>query len=394
MQTACGSAAARGTDTDEALGEALGGALAALEGRTPDLVMVFASPQHALQSVLAAAESRLPSSTLLGCSSAGELTGAGKHEGIAVFAVAWGDAQHRAEVLTRLDEEGERAASALTASHARLLGAAEAEGQSEGISLVLGDGLNPAFESLVAKLRQRLPPSHGVVGGGAGDGGQMKRTFVGQDGSVASASAVAVHVASASPWGVGVGRGATIFGERMTVTKARGNVVYELDGEPTLVRYRRLASERGVPLSDEASLRQLLVEYELGIHLFDEVTSVRAGVATADEGGVVFAGEVPEGATVSFVHGDRETYLAAAREAAVRAREGVGDAEVAGVLLFSCVTRGIVLGERYDEEIDAVRRVFGDVPIGGFLSYGEVARVPGKLDGYHNNTLVVVAIPR
>lgn len=392
MHTACGSAAARGERTDEALGEALRGARAALDGRAPDLTLVFASPAHPLQNVLAAAEAEL-SSTVLGCSTAGEVTGDGRQEGISVFMIAWGDAQHRAEVLTSLADD-DKAAGSLTASHASLTGAATAEGQGEGISIVLGDGLHPGFEALVAKMRTRLPLQHAIVGGGAGDGGRLERTFVGQDGVVASASAVAVHVASAAPWGVGVGRGATPLGDRMTVTSADGNVVHELDGEPALERYRQLARDQGVAFPDDASVGQFLVEYELGIHLFEDVASVRAGIATTDDGGVAFAGEVPEGASVSFVHGSPESYVQAAEEAAALAREGLGDAEAAGVLLFSCVTRGIVLGDRYGEELDAVKRVFGDAPVGGFLSYGEVARVPGKAEGYHNNTLVVVAIPR
>jgi len=393
MQTACGSAAARGTNTEEALGEALQGARAALDGRTPDLTLVFASPEHPLQNVLAAAQEG-STSTVLGCSTAGELTRDGRHDGISVFAVSWGDAQHRAEVLTRLDADGEKAAAALTASYASLTGAAAEEEQGEGISLVLGDGLNAGFEPLIAKMRLRLPQRHGIVGGGAGDGGDFERTFVGQDGAVASASAVAVHVASAAPWGVGIGQGATPVGERMTVTRAEGNMVHELDGMSALERYGQLANERGVALTDDASVRQLLVEYELGIHFFDEVASVRAGVATTEEGSVVFAGEVPEGASVSFVHGSPESYVEAAEAAAEVAKEGLGGADAAGVLLISCVTRGIVLADGYSEEVAAIRRVFGDAPIGGFLSYGEVARVPGKAEGYHNNTLVVVAIPR
>lgn len=393
MQTACGSAAARGTNTEEVLGEALRGACAALDGRTPDLTLVFASPEHPLQNVLAAASAEL-SSTVLGCSSAGELTAESKQAGIAVFTIAWGDAQHRAEVLTPLGADIERAAAALTASYPSLSGAAESAGQPHGISFVLGDGLSSSFEPLVAKMRLRLPAQHGIVGGGAGDGGLLERTFVGQDGMVASAAAAAFHVASAAPWGVGIGQGATPIGDRMTVTKATGNVVHEIDGMPALERYRQLASERSVSLPDDASVRQLLVEYELGIHLFDEVASVRAGVAALDDGSVAFAGEVPEGASVSFVHGSPESYVEAAKVAAEVAKEGLGDVDAAGVLLISCVTRGIVLGDRYGEEVAAVRRVFGDVPISGFLSYGEVARVPGKAEGYHNNTLVVVAIPR
>jgi hypothetical protein len=53
----------------------------------------------------------------------------------------------------------------------------------------------------------------------------------------------------------------------------------------------------------------------------------------------------------------------------------------------------MILKDAFDKEIDAGRSVFGGVPIAGFLTYGEIARYPGKLNGWHNATAVVVAIP-
>jgi len=37
--------------------------------------------------------------------------------------------------------------------------------------------------------------------------------------------------------------------------------------------------------------------------------------------------------------------------------------------------------------------VFPDVPLAGFVTYGEIARFSGRLDGWHNATVVVAAIP-
>ncbi len=84
----------------------------------------------------------------------------------------------------------------------------------------------------------------------------------------------------------------------------------------------------------------------------------------------------------------------AARSAAIEAKEHLGTSEAAGVLLFDCVCRGMILGDGFDREVEAVRSVFGDVPMSGFLTYGEIARYRGRLDGWHNATAVVVAIPK
>jgi methyl-accepting chemotaxis protein len=97
---------------------------------------------------------------------------------------------------------------------------------------------------------------------------------------------------------------------------------------------------------------------------------------------------------VSILDGEPESMVEAARSAALEAKEHLGDAEAAGVLLFDCVCRGMILKSDFHREIEAVRSVFGDVPTAGFLTYGEIARYRGRLDGWHNATAVVVAIPR
>jgi hypothetical protein len=85
--------------------------------------------------------------------------------------------------------------------------------------------------------------------------------------------------------------------------------------------------------------------------------------------------------------------LEGAEHAAREAAQALGGKPAAGLLIFDCVCRGHILGRDFEKEIDCVRSVFPGVPIAGFLSYGEIARFKGKLDGYHNNTIVVVALP-
>jgi hypothetical protein len=53
----------------------------------------------------------------------------------------------------------------------------------------------------------------------------------------------------------------------------------------------------------------------------------------------------------------------------------------------------MILKTAFHREVDAVRSTFGDVPIAGFLTYGEIARSQERMEGWHNTTAVVVAIP-
>jgi hypothetical protein len=137
-----------------------------------------------------------------------------------------------------------------------------------------------------------------------------------------------------------------------------------------------------------------MIANELGVHFFERIGRARAPLSVGPGGSLVCAAEVPRGSMVSILDGDPESMVSAAREAAEEARDSLGGGPAAGILLFDCVCRGMILKTDFRREVDAVRSVFPDVPIAGFLTYGEIARSHDKLDGWHNATAVVVAIPR
>jgi len=129
------------------------------------------------------------------------------------------------------------------------------------------------------------------------------------------------------------------------------------------------------------------------VHFFERVSRARAPLAVRDDGAIVCAAEVPQGSMVSILSGEPEAMISAARVAAEEALVALEGRRAAGVILFDCVCRGSMLGPAFGREVDAVRAVFGDVPLAGFLTYGEIARRPGSQEGWHNATAVVVAVP-
>ena len=63
-------------------------------------------------------------------------------------------------------------------------------------------------------------------------------------------------------------------------------------------------------------------------------------------------------------------------------------------MMFSCVARKMVLGRRTNEEIDEIKKVFGNTPIIGFYTYGEIGPIDKRVDSlrstrWHNETVVV-----
>jgi hypothetical protein len=178
----------------------------------------------------------------------------------------------------------------------------------------------------------------------------------------------------------------------MRVTKANGNVVQEIEGQPAFTVYEKHAAERGVRLN-KRNTGSYLIANELGIHFFERISRARAPLSVGADGSLVCAGDIPRGSMVSILDGDAGSMVAAARSAADQARAQLGKREAAGILLFDCVCRGMILKNEFEREVEAVRSIFPDTPIAGFLTYGEIARSHDNLDGWHNATAVVVAIP-
>jgi hypothetical protein len=84
-----------------------------------------------------------------------------------------------------------------------------------------------------------------------------------------------------------------------------------------------------------------------------------------------------------------EDLIAGAEEAAVAALQ-----EAEFVLCVSCVGRRIVLGQRVEEELEAVRAIFGsNSVITGFYSYGELAPSGEEHEcQLHNQTMTITSI--
>ena len=104
---------------------------------------------------------------------------------------------------------------------------------------------------------------------------------------------------------------------------------------------------------------------------------------------MTFAGDIPEGARVRFMHASYEDVL----DGAAQAAEQTGARAPELVICVSCVGRRLVLGQRTEEELEQVRDYVGpQAVLAGFYSYGELApagREAGCL--LHNQTMTITA---
>lgn len=255
--------------------------------------------------------------------------------------------------------------------------------------LLLSDGLYVNGSELVAGLRQRLPQQVSITGGLAGDGPTFARTLV-----LADAPACEQRVAAVGLYGqqlmVGTGTlgGWDPFGPERRVTRADGNVLHELDGQPALLLYKTYLG------AEAAGLPATGLRFPLAILRPDGPPLVRTILSVDEEAGsMTFAGDVPVGNFVQLMKANTERLVDGALGAARQARSAML-AEPQLAILISCVGRKLVLKQRIEEEVEAVREVLGLRPrLCGFYSYGEIApHAEMTYSELHNQTMTITTL--
>jgi hypothetical protein len=393
MTNQVGSGRANGPDAPRAASEATRMALEALRGATPSFGFVFAAPSLSMSDCLRAAAKAAPAAKLIGCTTAGEFTERGLiHGGVAVLLVCT-ESPHFVKTVRDVAAAPQQAARGLCEGFHKAADAARPRGFVCSTTVTLVDGLSGAGERFVESIVESTQALHQVVGGAAGDEGKFQATHVGEPERAGSDMAAAVHLFARAPWGVGIGHGLEATTAKMRVTRAKGNVVHEIDGKPAFAVYEEHARKRGVTLQ-AASAGEYLIANELGIIVAGKVTRARAPLSVGADGSLTCAAEVPQGAHVAILDGKPDSMVAAARQAAEEALHNLQGQTPAGVLLFDCVCRGLILKDGFQREIDAVRSVMGEVPVAGFLTYGEIASYSGRIESWHNTTAVALAIPK
>jgi methyl-accepting chemotaxis protein len=391
--TTTASGASVNPDSSVAAREAVAAAREGLNGGKPSFGFLFGGPKHDLEALVTAASEAADGAEFVASTTAGEFTEEGlTHDGVAVFLVASDALSHHARFAAGMKTDPHGAAMALCHDFDQLKARAFARDRLRSTTVLLIDGLCGTGERALQEVSEITGPFQQIVGGAAGDEGGFVATSVAAGEVTGEDAVAALHVFGAQAWGVGIGHGLEPASEPMVVTRAEGNVVYELDGRPAFDVYRQHARQRGVELAPE-NAGPYLIGNELGLYFFDSVAKARAPLSVGMDGSLSCAAEIPPDSTVCILDGEPDKMVAAARRAAEEARENLNGAEAAGVLLFDCVCRGMILGDGFQSEIEAVRSVFGEVPVAGFLTYGEIARYRGRFGGWHNTTAVVVAVP-
>jgi hypothetical protein len=255
---------------------------------------------------------------------------------------------------------------------------------------VLSDGLNVNGSDLARGLASGVSEGVSITGGLSGDGTNFAETWV-----IDNAAAGPKRIAAVGLYGdhlrVGYASmgGWKPFGPLRTITRAEGNVLYELDGHSALDLYKTYLGDHAAQLPASGLLFPIVVTSQGGEGVVRTVLSVNE-----QDGSMTFAGDIPQGGTAQLMKTNVDDLVDGATAAAEASLTGLGGQRPELALLVSCVGRKLVMKQRVEEEVEAVRDIFGaDTKIAGFYSYGELS--PFREGGecrLHNQTMTITAL--
>ena len=168
------------------------------------------------------------------------------------------------------------------------------------------------------------------------------------------------------------------IGKEMTITKAEGNRIYEIEGRPAVEIYKEYLGKDA-----ETLLPHIAIEFPL-VFERDGKLVARACLGIDDDGAMVYEGDINEGERVRFSIWDTGEML----DGAGTALKVIRGVPVEGIFVYTCAARKYLMGKEVEVETKYLQSV---APTVGFLTYGEFFTDRGT-KSFFNYTITLITL--
>ena len=336
----------------------------------PVLVLFFASSSYGPDGISAAMKNAFPDSTVIGCSTAGEIiSGSMLNNSVVAMAMDADTIQNvHADTITLkspdfADETLTRLAKAAGNTPISL-------DPARYVGLILFDGLSGAEESTMERIGDLTNIQ--VIGGSAGDDLAFSATYVYLNGKAYSNTAVFAILEPKKKFDIIKTQSFCSLGKKLTPTKVdpASRKVIEFNGKPAAVAY---AEAIGVSCSDAASH---FMKNPVGLMAGDE-PFVRSPQRIEGDA-VFFYCQVREGVDLDVLS---STDIIADTKKILDEKNKATPIEA--LINFNCILRTLELKQEGNDA--TYGELFYDIPTVGFSTYGE------EYIGHINQTATMLA---
>jgi hypothetical protein len=343
------------------------------------LVLVFDDGKQFGAVEYDAMRSRFPDAHIVGCSTAGAIESTNLRDDVVAAAIHF--------ERTRLKLARVHIASAVDSERAGAELGALLDAPDLVHVFVVSDGLNVNGTPLVRGLLGALGARVSVSGGLAADAAFARTTVIADRPPETNVIAALGFYGDSLRVGCGSLGGWDPFGPERLITRSRGNVLLELDHRPALELYRRYLGEHAAGLPASGLL------FPLSVRAPESSSTVVRTILGMDEaeGSITFAGDMVEGQIARLMKANFDRLVDGAHGAAAAGTARLGCAAELAILV-SCAGRRLVLQQRTEDELEAVREVVGGAAMMGFYSLGELGPAGASSCELHNQTMTITTL--
>ena len=394
------TSASNGTvDTLQALDEAIRQASAGRSAAECRVIAFHITMGHDDSVVIPAIRKHCPNARIVGCTCAGVIGAEGANENMRALALmmVWGEANEVGmSVSMHLDgansrEQGAQLARDLKASH----------GQPTFV-MFLASGIDVDCDESIAGIESVLGAETTIFGGTSADNMKGVSSFQFVDDTVHEHAAVLLGFFDPSlKVHTQASHGFVPSGVEMTVTRATGNQVHELDGEPAWTVFTR-----NLGLPSTAQPADTIPPGAVGVALSPEQAAeygdshlLRVITRRLPDGTFLMPVTCTVGTRLSLMRRDEERIFKNLDVMMNQVKAAIGGRTIVGVFHADCGARGRLMLDRVakDEIVRAMQTpLFPTGKTGAWLGmygFGEFARLGGR-NQFHNYTTALYVISR
>ena len=361
--------------TSRAIEEAASQAMARAGITQADLTLVFFTVDHVANSQDLTSTLRLITRTdqVVGCSAAGILTGEGEIEGeagVAVLVLASDNVAARPFLFQPLRQREQEVAG-------DIIQTLREESEQNSHLVVFSDPYNGRADQVVYEVDENygfVP----VVGAGSSEDGSQGKTFQLFGEQITSNALSGLLLTGSFDSSIAVSQGCQPIGKPMVITKAKDNLIFEIDHRPAFEVFTQTI--KGPLLED---LRRALAFVFIGLPVDRQKNSVAPGsylvrniLGLDSEKGILAVGEnVHEGQNMIFTLREPQRAREDLEQMLQRQVTNLGGKKPQLGLYFNCCARGTSLYGMSGIDSAYIQKSLGQFPLIGFFGSFELGPV-------------------
>jgi methyl-accepting chemotaxis protein len=361
----------------------------------PDLAILFDSPLYDHEAVMRGIKSITGEDILIiGCTSAGQFNEEEvTKDGMCCAFISSQTHRFFSGIGTNLKTHPLHSIENATTSFPK-----DTQGYPHQSAILFVDGLAGKGEEAVLAASSVLGSHVNFAGGAAADHLNFRETAVfGNNEALTDAISICL-IASKKPVMISIKHGHKPISPPLKVTKAEGNILYEIEGKPAWEIWKTYLKEKlkkeGIEIDqlspDDCS--KVLLKYEAGLMTGKEY-KIRFPISCNANGSFNFVCPILEGSVIKIMDSESHDQIESARQAAEAVLKAANHLPLAGAVIFDCACRAMILKDQFSQAIQATQHVLGSIPFIGCETYGEIAMNQGQLSGFHNTSTVIMLFP-